>query len=108
MDDSSEDQKGWSVYDSIKGSTNQSSIHSDGDAHEDLSIKGIQVGRCPSDPEGLDEARSFNEAHRDRDAIKIQQDAGLCLSYQNPGLCLCHQNPTGRRSVPIVCRGLII
>ena len=77
MDDSSEDQKGWSVYDST---TNKSAINSDGDAHDELSIKGISIGRCPSDPGNFNEAHSFKEAHRDRDAIKIQKDAGLCIS----------------------------
>ena len=87
MDHSSEGQKGWSVYDAIEGdsieeisrtmlplqpSTNLSSIRSDVDANDPS--KRISIGRCPSAQSNV------NEARRERDAIEIQQDAGLCLS----------------------------
>ncbi len=86
MDHSSEGQKGWSVYDATEGdsieeisramvplqpSTNLSSIRSA--VHADDPSKLIAIGRCPS------AQSNFNETRRERDAIEIQQDAGLCF-----------------------------
>jgi hypothetical protein len=84
---SGEGQKGWSLYDATEGdsieeisrtmvplqpSTNLSSIRSDVGAN-DPSSKRIAIARCSS------AESNFNETRRERDAIEIQQDAGLCF-----------------------------